>query len=80
VKTSRDSFLVDIDKARLEARLEQYFDPSLSHGEFKARHPEIMTPGGRFQPEAVRDTLRKRGLSQEGLVRYAYRPMDVRWL
>lgn len=80
MKTSRDSFLVDIDKARLEARLEQYFDPSLSHGEFKARHPEIMTPGGRFQPEAVRDTLRKRGLSQEGLVRYAYRPMDVRWL
>lgn len=80
VKTSRDSFLVDIDRDRLEARLAVYFDPTLSHSDFKARHPEIMTPVARFQPEAVRDTLRKRGISPDGLVRYAYRPMDVRWL
>ncbi|HEX4845114.1 MAG TPA: N-6 DNA methylase, partial [Geothrix sp.] len=38
VKTSRDSFLVDIDRDRLEARLTAYFDPALSHSAFKARH------------------------------------------
>ena len=80
VKTSRDAFLVDIDKDRLEARLAQYFDPTLSHGDLRARHPEIMTKGARFDPEAIRELLRKRGLKPEGLVRYAYRPFDLRWL
>ncbi|OQA37227.1 MAG: N-6 DNA Methylase [Acidobacteria bacterium ADurb.Bin340] len=80
VKTSRDGFLVDIDKARLEARLAKYFDPALSHGDLKAQHPEVMTKSARYEPEAIRDTLRKRGMKPEGLVRYAYRPLDVRWL
>jgi len=80
VKTSRDSFLVDIDRARLEGRLQRYFDPAISHGDLKAQYPEIMTGVARFNPEAVRDVLRKRGMKSEGLVRYAYRPMDVRWL
>lgn len=80
VKTSRDSFLVDIDKERLEARLAQYFDPATSHGDLRARYPEIMTKATGFDPEAIRDVLRKRGLKPEGLVRYAYRPLDLRWL
>ena len=80
VKTSRDAFLVDIDRDRLEARLTQYFDPAISHGDLRARHPEIMTRGARFDPEAIREVLRKRGLQPEGLMRYAYRPLDVRWL
>ena len=33
-----------------------------------------------FQAEAVRDQLRKRGFRPENIVRYCYRPFDVRWL
>ncbi len=80
VKTSRDAFLVDVDREALETRLQRYFDPSISHEALRATHPEIMTPGGRYEPGAIRDQLRKRGLRPEGFVRYAYRPMDVRWL
>ena len=39
VKTSRDSFLVDIDLDRLKARVADYFDPELSHDEIGQRYP-----------------------------------------
>ena len=34
----------------------------------------------RFEAEAVRDRLRKRGFLPEKVVRYCYRPFDLRWL
>ena len=80
VKTSRDDFLVDIDRKRLEARLLSYFDPDISHEEMRRIAPGIMEKSQRFDPERTRDYLRKRGFRPEGIVRYAYRPFDVRWL
>ena len=80
VKTSRDDVVVDIDRARLVRRMEQYFDPTLSHEELRRITPGAMHSTARFQAEAVRDQLRKRGFRPENIVRYCYRPFDVRWL
>ena len=82
VKTSRDSFLVDVDLGRLEERVAYYFNPDLSHEEVARLYPSVMNPAERFNPRAVRDSVLKRGEPNEksGIVRYAYRPFDNRWL
>lgn len=80
VKTSRDGFLVDIDKDVLIKRLEKYFSPEISHEEMTRLSPEVMEDSARFKARPVRDELRKRGLLKKNLVRYFYRPFDVRWL
>ena len=81
VKTSRDGFLVDTDLGRLRARVGEYFDPALSHGEIARRYPRVMKSTARFDARAVRDALLKRGGPDEsGFIRFAYRPFDNRWL
>ncbi len=81
VKTSRDSFLVDVDLDRLKGRIADYFDRDLSHEEIARRYPAVMNYRARFDARSVRETLLKRGGPVDsGLVRYAYRPFDDRWL
>ncbi len=81
VKTSRNGFLVDTDLDRLKARIADYFDPALGHGEIERRYPAAMRETARFAARAVRETLLKRGGPDEaGFVRHAYRPFDSRWL
>ncbi len=81
VKTSRDGFLVDVDLARLRARVADYFDASVSHEDIARRYPGVMKITARFDARAVRDVLVKRGGPREsGFIRYAYRPFDNRWL
>ena len=81
VKTARDGFLVDIDLDRLKARITDYFDPDLSHEEVARRYPIAMQTDPRFAPRAVRTALLARGGPVEcGLMPYAYRPFDTRWL
>ena len=78
VKTSRDAFLVDIDLDRLKARVNEYFDPGLSHEEIARRYPGAMRSTHLVQ---VRQHLLARGgPTEEGFVRFAYRPFDNRWL
>ncbi|MDI3341304.1 MAG: N-6 DNA methylase [Sphaerobacter sp.] len=80
VKTSRDEFLVDIDRDRLVRRMEQYFDPAVSHEEMRRIAPGAMQSTKRFNAEATRDALRGRGFLRDNVVRYCYRPFDLRWL
>ena len=81
VKTSRDSFLADVDLERLRARVADYFNPSLSDEESARRYPKVMQKTARFDARGVRDYLLKRGGPNEaGFVRFAYRPFDNRWL
>jgi len=80
VKTSRDDVLVDIDRDRLEARMRRYFDPTISHEEIRRQVPGVMEPSARFDPERTRDQLRRRGFLPDQIVRYCYRPFDLRWL
>ena len=81
VKTSRDSFLVDVDLDRLTARVADYFDPDLANEELTTRYPAVMkdTPG--YNSRSVRNALRSRGGPIEAnFVRYVYRPFDIRYL
>ncbi len=82
VKTSRDSFLTDVDLGRLDERVARYFNRDLSHEEIAGLYPSVMNPSARFNPRSVRDSLLKREQSsgESGIVRYAYRPFDNRWL
>ena len=80
VKTSRDDFLVDIDRDRLLARLRDYFDPDISHADMRQLNPGVMEDTARFKGETTRDILRRRGVLPANVVRYCYRPFDVRWL
>jgi predicted helicase len=80
VKTSRDDFLVDVDRDRLAERLAMYFDPAVSHDDLRRMYPGVMQSTARYRAEEVRDTLRKRGYLKDHIVRYCYRPFDIRWL
>ena len=77
VKTSRDSFLVDVDSNRLKARVADYFNPGLDHDEIERRHPIVMNEPARHVRAAL---LARGGPVESGFVRYAYRPLDDRWL
>ena len=80
VKTSRDDVVVDIDRDRLEARMTRYFDRSFGHEEMRRLLPGAMERSGRFDPERTRTYLLNRGFLPEKIVRYCYRPFDMRWL
>lgn len=80
VKTSRDDFLVDIDRDRLEARIARYFDRTLTDEDVRRLHPEVMTPSARYDPVATRRSLLNRGPHPGAIRPYHYRPFDVRWL
>ncbi|MHB8843945.1 MAG: type ISP restriction/modification enzyme [Nitrospirota bacterium] len=80
VKTSRDDVVVDIDRERLVKRMKDYFDPAITHEQMRQISASVMTSTNRFKAEAVRDQLRKRKFLPDNIVRYCYRPFDVRWL
>lgn len=94
VKTSRDEFLVDIDREALEQRMARYFNSKVSDAELAKSYPAVMASSGRFDGPKVRAALLARFKEEderavkEGtpperagrIVRYAYRPFDVRWL
>ena len=81
VKTSRDGFLVDTDLDRLRARVADYFDADLRHEEIAQRYPAVMKSTAGFDARSVRQALLQRGgPSEDGFIRFAYRPFDNRWL
>jgi hypothetical protein len=80
IQASRDEFLIAIDKPVLEHRLRLYFDPGVTDTEIRTQYPTIMAPSGRFDPIKIRTELGRRGPLWSNIVRYTYRPFDVRWL
>lgn len=80
VKTSRDEFLVDIDREALESRIEAYFDAEVPDSEIERLSARAMERTERFDPLAVRRLLQARGYRPENIVPYIYRPLDIRWL
>ena len=81
-KTNRDSFLVDIDLHRLEARIDDYLNSNLSHDEIASRYPVIMKTARHFDARATRDALLRRTEipKETGFIKFVYRPFDTRWL
>lgn len=80
IKTSRDEVVVDIDRDQLEHRMHQYFDPKINNEELRRIAPAAMTSTDRFKAEATREILIKRGFLPQNIVRFCYRPFDIRWL
>ena len=82
VLTNRDAFLVDVDADRLRKRIADYFDPALSHEEIRRRHPAAMTTTTsiRDRPDEVRSSRLATKPTDAGIVRFLYRPFDLRWL
>ena len=80
VLTGRDEFLIDIDKSMLEKRVEVYFDNSVTDAALKIRFPSIMQRTNRYDPTGTRAILLSRGTGPAEILRYCYRPMDMRWI
>jgi len=80
IQPSRDEFLVDIDRASLESRIRNYLDPDLSDAEVALRYPVVMRTGARFNAQEIRKELLAHRDPRAGIVQFAYRPFDVRWL
>jgi predicted helicase len=80
IKTSRDSLVVDIDRDRLAARMERYLGKKATDAEIAETVPGAMESSARFNPASTRRTLQEKGFRPWQILRYAYRPFDVRWL
>ena len=79
--TNRDPFLVDVDRSDLQRRLNDYFNPAISHDEIARNYPLVMKPLSYFDAIATRELLiRRGGPTPEGFIRFTYRPFDTRWL
>jgi predicted helicase len=80
VKTSRDALLVDIDLDQLEARMTRYLGTTVPDAGIAREIPAAMEDTGRFDATTTRRTLQQKGYRPWQIMRYAYRPFDVRWL
>jgi hypothetical protein len=80
VQTKRDEFVVDIDRDQLLDRLSAYFDPDVTNEEMRQVSPRAMESTNRFDAPKVRAYLRQRGFLPQNVVRYCYRPLDLRWV
>ncbi|MFN8588672.1 MAG: type ISP restriction/modification enzyme [Candidatus Eisenbacteria bacterium] len=70
--------LIDVDPAALEARMRDYFS-TRSFESFRRDHPVVCEPRARYEPEAVRDLLRRTSRFQpDRLVPYLLFPLDIR--
>ena len=70
--------LVDVDVRALEARMRDYFSRR-SFTDFRRDHPVICEPRARYEPEPVRDLLRRSSKFQrERIVDYLLFPLDSR--
>jgi Type ISP C-terminal specificity domain len=80
VQTKQDPLVVDIDREKLIARMRDYFDPAISDTELAQLYAGSMDGTGACEPVSTRRFLVNRGFLPEYLVRFAFRPFDLRWL
>ncbi len=80
VKTSRDDALVDIDRDVLVRRISAYHDATKSDDDLREVVPVLLQDAPGFNAAEVRRKLMTSGVVLKNIVRYAYRPFDLRWL
>ncbi len=80
IKTSRDPLVVDIDRERLEARMNNYFNAAISHEQFAQEVPDAMEDNQKYKAKETRAKLQERGFRSWETLRYCYRPFDLRWI
>jgi hypothetical protein len=76
----RGGALIDIDRVKLEKRMQTYLDPKLDWVEYQAVGQALIEKQGRFDPKAARlKVLAAEKFDDHRVVRYALRPFDARW-
>jgi hypothetical protein len=80
VQSKQDNLVVDIDRARLETRMADFFNATISDSRMGRLHPGSMDGTHAANAKETRAILIKRGYRPEYLVRYVYRPFDCRWI
>ncbi len=72
--------VIDTNHNALAARMKEYYSDE-PWTELQKHHPAICEPRARYEPRAVRDTLRRRSrYRSEHIVAYVLFPLDARWL
>jgi hypothetical protein len=72
--------LISMAKDLLAGRISSYFDATVSDDEIKNIHPSLMMTGNRIVgPEARRKVLNEFRYDESRIVRYPFKPLDVRW-
>ncbi|MFY9234446.1 MAG: type ISP restriction/modification enzyme [Fimbriimonadaceae bacterium] len=80
INTARDSFLIDIDEAKLRQRIQLYYDRTATEAEIISVAPAALQDTSGFDARATRSHLLRKGIAENGFRRYLYRPFDVRWM
>ncbi len=76
----RANALISPDRTVLSQRLRAYFDPEVSDEEIKQIYPSLMMTGNRIVgPEARTKILSEWQYHDSNIVRYPFKPFDVRW-
>ncbi len=76
----RGGSLIASERASLEQRMRDYFDPSLTWEDYASRQSALTVPHAGFEPQTVRRrALQEAAYQPDRLVRYALRPFDMRW-
>ncbi len=80
IKTSRDPLVVDIDRDQLETRMRRYLGRNDTDADISAAFPCAMESTPQFRAADTRRALQEKGFRPWQVIRYAYRPFDMRWL
>lgn len=87
VQPVRDLAVIDHDKAALEKRMDDYFNPELSWADLVQRHPAFGIPYSGYNGEIVRKNLHERNSSSsrvkhdpKRLVKCLWKPLYPCWL
>jgi hypothetical protein len=80
VKTSRDPLVIDIDRARLELRMQRYLGMTATDAQMAELIPSAMESTSQFDAPNARRILQEKGYRPWQIIPYAYRPFDMRWL
>ncbi len=81
IQPVRDAAVLDVDEAALRARMQDYFDRSLTLEQLVARHPGFGVTRQGYDPAQTRRLLLESSTYRaDRVVRVLYRPFDVRWL
>ena len=76
----RGGALIDIDRAALEKRMRDYYDPKVSWDELRTLKTGLTEDAARFNAKKARDKVTDAEDFEPGhLLRYALRPFDTRW-
>ncbi|GHG09555.1 hypothetical protein GCM10017783_22560 [Deinococcus piscis] len=71
--------LIDMDESALAHRVGSYFNPEIDDATVDSLHPKLMMTGNRIVgSDARRKLLAEHTFSAENIVRYPFKPFDVR--